>query len=81
MAASITYNVSGDSAPDAKFIKYKKHCIKCQAEHVFVISEREYTEWKVNKTYIQTVFPHLDIDTRELMVSGTCVECFKQMYP
>jgi hypothetical protein len=44
------------------------------------MSNEEYTEWKINKTYIQTVFPHLDSDIRETMISGTCSPCFKIIF-
>jgi hypothetical protein len=44
------------------------------------MSNEEFTKWKIQKTFIQTVFPHLDSDMREVMISGTCPACFKEMF-
>jgi hypothetical protein len=61
-------------------ITYERWCVHCHTSHKFIMSNEEYTEWKVNKTYIQTVFPHLDSNMREMMISGTCPECFKIIF-
>lgn len=74
------YQVSQNQIIDSEPVTYDKWCIHCGQGHRFIMSNEEYTKWKIEKVYIQTVFPHLDIDMKEMMISGTCPPCFKEIF-
>lgn len=73
------HQVSSRRITDSQPVAYDRHCIHCGVCHRFIMSDEEFTKWKVEKTYITTVFPHLDVDTREMMISGTCPKCFDEI--
>lgn len=73
------HNVSRSQVIDDEPVAYDKWCIHCHKCHRFIMSNDEFTKWKIQKTFIQTVFPHLDADTREMMISGTCPPCFNEI--
>ena len=44
------------------------------------MTKEQYNKWKVRGLYIQDVFPNLDKDIREWMISGTHPACWKQVF-
>lgn len=55
-------------------------CQICQrARHVGCTRE-QFEEWKAG-ALIQKVMPQVPPDERELLISGTCGECFDRMFP
>lgn len=55
-------------------------CIHCEDETYFMMSTEEYNKWQVRNLYVQDVFPHLDKDVREWMISGTHPQCWIQVF-
>lgn len=55
-------------------------CIHCEEETNFLMSTEEYNKWQVRNLYVQDVFPHLDKEIREWMISGTHPECWKEVF-
>ena len=58
----------------------QKFCIHCENETIFLMSTEEYNKWKIRNLFVQEVFPHLDKEVREWMISGTHPECWKQVF-
>ena len=54
-------------------------CLKCNVNHTIVLDKERYIKWQTG-THIQTVFPEIDVDTRELLISGICGSCFDLLY-
>lgn len=44
----------------------------------FMVHENDYSKWK-SGGMIQNIF-HLTIDDREMLISGICSECWKDLY-
>jgi hypothetical protein len=59
---------------------YTNSCIYCGDSITFMMTESQYKSWKINRNYIQDVFPHLDSATRESMISGTHPECWDKIF-
>ena len=55
-------------------------CVMCKREIELLVPEYAYIEWK-NGMYIQDAMSMLTPDERELLISGTCGECFDKLYP
>lgn len=55
------------------------NCPMCGETHRLYMTEGDYTAWKVERHFVQDVFPHLTADVREVAISGTCPECWKRM--
>jgi len=53
-------------------------CKKCNVNHTIILDKERYIKWQTG-TPIQRVFPEIDIDTRELMISGICGPCFDKL--
>jgi len=52
-----------------------KKCLFCGKQHVFTVPTEKFNRWQGGE-YIQDVFPELDANIRETMISGSCSECF-----
>jgi len=71
------YKLTKDLAPC--FVQ--KICIHCDDEVFFLMTQDQYDQWVIDKKYIQDVFPHVDKDIREWMISGTHPKCWAKMFP
>jgi hypothetical protein len=69
---AVTYEAGGKLRIDGK-------CGSCQAPFQFLVSADGYLRWR-NGGLIQRELPELNADERELLISGTCGECFDSMF-
>lgn len=55
-------------------------CVKCSAETSFEVDPEGYDLWKNKGRLIQNAPPpKLTKDQREIMISGLCPKCFKEV--
>ena len=54
-------------------------CLECNTNQTIVLDKERYIKWQTG-TSIQRVFPEIDLDTRELMISGICGSCFDKLF-
>ena len=54
-------------------------CKECNTNHAIVLDKERYIKWQTG-TRIQIVFPEIDLDTRELLISGICGSCFDNLF-
>lgn len=59
--------------------RFVKTCWICNEEHEIFVDTNDFIEWQEGK-YIQNVWPHLNADDREVMISGTCGPCYDKMF-
>jgi hypothetical protein len=59
---------------------FTRTCMHCNEETEFCISKEEYQRLIINNEYIQDVFPFLEKEKREVMISGTHPECWNEMF-
>lgn len=62
-------------------IHLHKKCMHCGKEWLIILSKTDYQRWKIDREYIQVVFPDISMDLREVAISGTCPPCFKEIFP
>ena len=55
-------------------------CAYCLEVHTFECSTRGVVAWQTGRL-IQDALPELSDDQRELMISGTCGDCWDKMFP
>jgi hypothetical protein len=48
---------------------------------ILKIDEEQYNRWKDKRSLIQDVFPHLDSDEREFLMTGYTPEDWQAMFP
>ena len=53
---------------------------KCGDRQTVLVKKTDLRAWK-NGEYIQNAMPYLNVDERELLISGTCGPCFDNMFP
>lgn len=60
-------------------IEIETRCPICGERHYVEVFEKDFIAWR-NGTLIQDAFPYLSVDERELLISGTCAECFSAIF-
>ena len=54
-------------------------CLRCNATHVMMVNKNDLKRWE-HGALIQDAMPYLTPDERELLISGICGTCFKQLF-
>ena len=52
-----------------------RRCLFCGTVHCVEVDAEAYRAWR-GGAYIQVAFPHMSADQREVLMSGTCPECW-----
>ena len=55
-------------------------CWNCNTEHLIFVDREAYENWQ-NGELIQDALFMLSADEREMLMSGTCGECFDKLFP
>lgn len=55
-------------------------CWKCNTEYLISVEREAYENWQ-NGELIQDALFMLSADQREMLLSGTCGECFDKLFP
>ena len=55
-------------------------CRRCHTEYDISVTEHEIQEWKLNGTFIQDAMPDVPAWQREMLISATCDNCWKEMF-
>ncbi len=54
-------------------------CNQCSITKELTMLADEYRRWQKGEL-LQRVVPHMPIDDRELLISGTCGPCFDKLF-
>ena len=54
-------------------------CRRCSTVHEAEVKKVDFEDWK-NGKHIQDALPDIPIDLREILISGICNECYKELY-
>ena len=55
-------------------------CWMCDASHTLMVNITDVADWKLGEM-IQDAMPYLSSAERELLISRTCDDCWKELYP
>jgi hypothetical protein len=55
-------------------------CMVCGTRHTFTLNYGAYMRWQRGQ-YVQDCFPEMSPGDREILINGTCDECFNQLFP
>ncbi|HST77256.1 MAG TPA: hypothetical protein VLN58_02075 [Verrucomicrobiae bacterium] len=61
-------------------VTFETKCVICNKKHTFVEDKSKVHRW-VYGAHIQDVWPEKSDNEREKMISGTCPECFDELFP
>lgn len=56
-------------------------CNCCGKPVEIPISLEQYITWKRSGEFVQRAFPNLSAGHREMLISQTCDNCFKEIFP
>ena len=56
-------------------------CKYCDAQYEIERDDRDYALWKADELGIKEAFPYLSASEREMILSGTCDECWDKFFP
>ena len=59
---------------------YKATCRRCGKFESFEASPDKLQSWLRKEILVQDAFPDIPASTREMLVSGTCGTCWKDMF-
>ena len=57
-----------------------KKCRACDKSYTFTVDYDGYHAWKNQQGFIQDLLQDNTASERELLISGTCGECFDKMF-
>ena len=49
-------------------------------KYIVSVEEHDYYDWTYKRKLMQECFPYLSSVERELLISGTCKECWNKMF-
>ena len=55
-------------------------CRWCDTTETLTVDIDQYQRWNAREILVQDAFPHLSAPQRELIMSGTCSECWVGMF-
>lgn len=55
-------------------------CRVCNTSYMLSVDAENYLTWREGEGFIQDLLPELSPDERELLISGTCGNCFDDMF-
>jgi len=61
--------------PPEGTIAYSTSCVFCGKEHITHLDKVKLQRWRAGER-IQLVFPEMSSDDREILISGTCPQCW-----
>lgn len=69
--------------PHTETYQFSVPCRKCGKNVKLTVRKEDYDEWfhSDKPRMIYEVFPYLNPDDREILISGWCSECFDAMCP
>ena len=60
------------------FVKFRRNCVNCGKEVAFDVPTEGFLSWRRGEL-IQKALPNLTADEREMIISGICEVCFKEI--
>jgi hypothetical protein len=63
--------------PHTAILTVSTTCVFCGKEHLTEMPFEKYVRWH-NGEHLQKVFPDWTPDQREIVISGTCPQCWEQ---
>ena len=54
-------------------------CIRCGTVHLLTLDKDKVRRWQGGE-HVQNVFPEMTPGQRELLISGTCEQCFDILF-
>lgn len=55
-------------------------CRHCNIQNVILLNNEDYLRW-TSGHYVQDVFTWLNVDDREIIMTGTHSKCWNEMFP
>lgn len=56
------------------------YCNMCHRFQAVSMTLEQWREWTMSQKLIQDIFPNMDSDLREFLISRTCGECYESMW-
>ena len=69
-----------DSMVATSSVSHPVNCKYCRTEYNIIADRQDMEAWLSGDKYIQDALSYLSAAERELLISGTCNTCWKQMY-
>ena len=54
-------------------------CPFCGVTHVITVRPDDYLAWRYDGVEARDAFPYLDVEEREMLISGICPDCWDDL--
>lgn len=62
-------------------VSLQVRCRICNNLHILKVTEESATEYlSSNRRHVQVIFPYLNAEERELLISHTCPKCWEDLF-
>lgn len=60
-------------------VQIKRTCPECRKKQSVKVYQEDFDRWQAG-THIQNAMPYLDANSREMLLTGICPECWDKMF-
>ncbi len=68
-------------ATDGRSDNCRVQCRMCGLTYSLIYNREDMIDWLSGSMFIQDALPYLSASERELLISGTCEDCFEVLFP
>lgn len=78
---TVTFTTEPVDREDGRTLKVTRRCEICGGDIVVFVEPGAFAEFAAGGGFVQTLFPYLSADERELLLNGFCGPCFNSFCP
>lgn len=62
-------------------LNVETRCPICGEYSIITVDKEDYLAWQKGDLLAQDAFPYLNVEDREMLISGICPDCWERMFP
>lgn len=60
-------------------VQFVVPCACCNYDYTFIVMPDQFDAWQRGE-FVQSAFPNMPSEWREMLISATCPDCFNRMF-
>lgn len=62
-------------------LNVETRCPICGEYSIITVDKEDFLAWQKGTLLAQEAFPYLNVEDREMLISGICPDCWERMFP
>ena len=75
------YNFTQKDLLDDSLKIIKNKCLHCGEDNNIYVEPTDYLDWSTKARFVQSIWPTISAEEREIVISGTHPACWNEMWP